>query len=71
MARSKKNIETKAENMGELEKLRETIAYHERCIEKAKAKIEQLEKREKNKQVKAVLESMSPEEIAAKLGIKL
>ena len=71
MARTKKTEEVNAENMGELEKLRATITYHERCIEKTKAKIEELEKKEKSKQIKSILEGMSAEEIASKLGISI
>lgn len=77
MARTKKTEEVNAENlsevenMSELEKLKSTIAYHERCIDKAKAKIAELENKEKSKQIKSILEGMSAEEIASKLGISI
>lgn len=71
MARTKKNVEADSANMSELDKVKAIIEYHERCLDKARAKLAELENKEKDKQVKAVLASMSAEEIAAKLGIKL
>ena len=73
--RTRRPNKTKEEVIAELES---KIAYHEKCIANLKVKIEEVKNPTANpkKQIKAIFakaeeQGLSPEEIAAKLGITL